>query len=54
MAVVGEDLGGVLTTGKTPVEEGVVEVRRGITGEGQVSALSSSDFYQRTRVQDWF
>lgn len=44
LAVVGEDVGGVLAVGEAPVEEGVVQVRRGVAGDGQVSPLSSSYF----------
>lgn len=50
LAVVGEDVRGVLAVGEAPVEEGVVQVGRGVAGDGQISPLNSSYFYQRTRM----
>lgn len=41
--VVGEDVRGVLAAGEAPLQGGVVEVRRGGAGDGQISALSPSD-----------
>ena len=51
LAVVGEDVGGVFAVGEGPVEEGVVQVRRGIAGDGQISALRSFYFYQRATAK---
>ena len=45
LAAVGEDLGVLLAVGEAPVEEGVVQVRRGVAGDGQVFSLSSFYFY---------
>ena len=44
LAVVGEDEGGVLSVGEAPVEEGLVQGRRGVAGDGQVPPFSSSYF----------
>lgn len=53
-AVVGEDVGGVLAVGEAPLEGGVVEVRRGRAGDGQISRFSPSYFYQRGGVVEMF